>query len=208
MQKEKLPITLIESNEGQIEGLPRNPRLIRDEKFEALKRSIEEDPEMLELRPVMVYPYEGKYIAIGGNMRLSALKDLGYNEVPCVIIPENTDAKKLRAYTMKDNYGYGEWNQQILAEEWDMSELDDWDMSDIATFDFQDSTVEDDIMDYTPDYSSQNKEIDTDELSDKVTLKMQFTIEEHQFVRGRLAMFDANIEQALLKALGYDGEEV
>lgn len=137
-----ISIDLIDTNDGQIEGLPRNPRFIRDEKFEALKRSIVEDPEMLSFRPVMVYPFNGRYVAIGGNMRLTALKELGYTDVPCVVIPEGTDAKKLRAYTMKDNYGYGEWDSSILAEEWDMSELDEWGMDDIQGFDLSESVVE------------------------------------------------------------------
>ena len=145
MERTVLSIDLLESNEGQIEGLPKNPRIIRDEKFEALKRSIEEDPEMLELREVMVYPYKGKYVAIGGNMRLAALRELGYTEVPCKIIPENTDVSKLRAYTIKDNNGYGEWQWDMLLEDdWDLNELENWGMDvDFLASDENDANVDD-----------------------------------------------------------------
>ena len=150
MKVQSLAIGQIAPNDGQVEGLPRNPRFIRDEKFEALKRSIMEDPEMLQMRPVMVYPHNGEYVAIGGNMRLAAMKELGYTDVPCVVIPEGTTPDKLRAYTMKDNYGYGEWDSSILADEWDMSELDKWDMSDIVG-DLVNEDVEDLPQDAKPD---------------------------------------------------------
>lgn len=195
----KVNVELIDGNDGQIEGLPRNPRLIRDEKFEALKRSLQEDPEMLGLRPLMVYPYDGRFIVIGGNMRLAAMKDLGYKQAPCVLIPEDTPVEKLRAYTMKDNYGYGEWDMSILAEEWDLSELDDWDMSDILTFELSESETESGV----PDFTSKNNEVNVDEFDEKITVKLQFSVDENRFVRECLGHFDSNLEKALLKALGY-----
>lgn len=121
-----LPIGLIEPNKGQIEGLPKNPRLIRDEHFKKLKKSIEDNPEMLYLRELLVYPHQGKYVVIGGNMRLMAMRDLGYNEAPCKVIPEDTTAEQLKAYTIKDNAAYGEWDYDLLANEWDVDQLDDW----------------------------------------------------------------------------------
>lgn len=192
-----IPIDLVDPNDGQIEGLPKNPRLIRDEKFEALKKSIEENPEMLGYREMLVYPFNGRYVAIGGNMRYAAMKELGYSEVPCKVLPENTTPKDLRAYVMKDNYGYGEWDMGILNEEWDLSELDDWGMDDIITFDMGDESIEE-------DFSGKNKEIDADEFDEKMTIKLQFSVDEHRFVREVLSKVDANIETALLKTLGYE----
>lgn len=93
----------IEVNKGQIYGLPKNPRFIRDERFEALKKSIEDAPEMLTLRELLVYPYNDKYVVIGGNMRLRACIDLGYKEVPCKVLEEETPVAKLREYAIKDN---------------------------------------------------------------------------------------------------------
>ena len=72
-QSVMLPLSKIESNKGQIEGLPKNPRLIRDGKFEILKKSIQDDPEMTALRELLVVEHNGKYVIIGGNMRFRAM---------------------------------------------------------------------------------------------------------------------------------------
>lgn len=121
-----LPILRIKPNKGQIDGLPANPRIIKDDKYRKLKASIEENPEMLELRPLLVYEHKGEYIIIGGNMRYRACKELGYKELPCIIIPPEATIEQLRAYTIKDNNGFGEWDYDMLANEWDAVELDDW----------------------------------------------------------------------------------
>lgn len=122
-----LKLSELELNSGQLEGLPKNPRFIRDERFEKLKKSIEEAPEMLALRELLVYPLDsGKFIVIGGNMRLRACKDLGYKELPCKIIAKETPVENLREYTIKDNAGFGEWDVDLLANDWDLEELDLW----------------------------------------------------------------------------------
>ena len=119
-----LPIAALAKNEGQIAGLPANPRIIRDEKYRKLVQSIKDNPEMLSLRELLVYKHEDKYIIIGGNMRYSALQELGYTEAPCKVIPATATVEQLRAYTLKDNSGYGEWDWDLLANDWDMDELD------------------------------------------------------------------------------------
>lgn len=126
VQSVLIPLSKIESNKGQIEGLPKNPRLIKDGKFEILKKSIEQDPEMTALRELLVIEHNGKYVIIGGNMRYRAMKDLGIKEAPCKIIPADTDVEKLKAYTIKDNAGYGEWDWDDLANEWSDEPLSDW----------------------------------------------------------------------------------
>jgi ParB-like chromosome segregation protein Spo0J len=138
-----LPIGLIEPNKGQIEGLPKNPRLIRDEHFKKLKKSIEDNPEMLYLREMLVYPHQGKYVVIGGNMRLMAMRDLKYTEAPCKVIPEDTTVEQLKAYTIKDNSSFGEFDWDLLANEWDADLLDDWGV-DIPVWD-NDGDREDEI---------------------------------------------------------------
>ncbi len=80
MQKAKIDIQKVVPNEEQIEGLPRNPRLIKDEKFRKLCRSIQSLPEMPEARDLLVYPYQGNYVVIGGNMRLQAYKHLEWRK--------------------------------------------------------------------------------------------------------------------------------
>lgn len=121
-----LQINEIEINKGQIYGLPKNPRFIRDERFAALKKSIEDAPEMLGLRELLVYPHEGKYVVIGGNMRLRACLDLGYKEIPCKVLPQETPVAKLREYTIKDNEAFGQNDWDILANEWNDEELQGW----------------------------------------------------------------------------------
>ncbi len=123
-------------NEGQIEGLPKNPRTLKGAKFEKLKKSISENPEMLNLRELLVYPFtepdnsvnemKVKYIVIGGNMRFLACKDLGIEEVPCKVIPSSTPLHSLKAYVIKDNNAFGEWDFDLLANEWDLQDLKDW----------------------------------------------------------------------------------
>lgn len=116
----------LELNTGQLEGLPANPRFIRDDKFEKLKKSLYDDPEMLGYRELLVYPLDnGNYIIIGGNMRYRAAKELGYQELPCKVIPKEVPIDKLKAYTIKDNNGYGDWDWNMLENEWDMELLTD-----------------------------------------------------------------------------------
>ena len=119
-----LPLAKLKPNNGQIPEVPANPRKINKTKFEQLKTSILDDPEMLSLREVLIYQHEGENVIIGGNMRYRALKALGYKEAICKIIAPETSAKKLRAIALKDNNNYGEFDMEMLANEWSREELD------------------------------------------------------------------------------------
>lgn len=121
-----LPIAQLEPNKGQIEGVPSNPRSIDVAKFKKLKASIQENPEMLSLREVLVYQHGAKYVLIGGNMRYRALKELGYKEAICKVIPQGTTAEQLRAVAIKDNNNFGDWDFEALANLWDSDELNRW----------------------------------------------------------------------------------
>lgn len=121
-----LPISEVELNEGQIDGLPSNPLSITDEKYEKLKKNIQEHPEMLKVRGLIVYPYGDKFIVIGGNMRLRAMQELGFKTVPSVVLPKETDVEELKAYTVLDNSGFGRWDWSMLANEWEQEQLIDW----------------------------------------------------------------------------------
>ena len=126
MERKKVYISQVHPNEGQIEGLPANPRLIKDDRFKKLMKSIQDLPEMTEARDLLVYPYEGGYIVIGGNMRLRAYQELGWKEVPCCILPKNMPVNKLREMVIQDNNPFGEDDWDMLANEWDADELNDW----------------------------------------------------------------------------------
>lgn len=126
LKSQNIELSKLETNKGQIEGLPKNPRLIKDAKFEKLKKSIEDNPEMLGMREILVYPHGSKFVIIGGNMRFQACKELQFVTVPCKILDKDTTAEQLRAITIKDNVGFGEHDWDLLANEWDSIELEEW----------------------------------------------------------------------------------
>lgn len=126
METKNINISKLILNKGQIKGLPTNPRFIRDFKFELLKRSIKESPDMLKLRELIVFPEGDKYIIIAGNMRYRAAKELNIKELPCKILSRETSIEKLREIAIKDNSNFGEYDWDILANEWDDSPLEDW----------------------------------------------------------------------------------
>jgi len=134
MEIRNVKISDLRLNTGQVEGLPKNPRFIKDERYKKLLRSIQDDPEMLELREVIVYKYKGTLIIIAGNMRFRACKELGFKEVPCKILSEYTTVEKLKAYVIKDNVAFGENDWEELKIEWDIEQLEDWGL-DIPSFD-------------------------------------------------------------------------
>lgn len=125
-----LAIDKVEPNTGQLkeQGLPENPRTIRDERFEQLKENIKKYPQFLEKRSLIVYPFsDDKYIIIAGNQRYDALSDLKYKHIPCHILDKNTPIDTLKAYAILDNVNSGQWDwQKLQGEEWDTDQLNDW----------------------------------------------------------------------------------
>lgn len=111
---------------SRLKGNPSNPRVLRDEKFIKLKNSIEAFPDMLQKRPIVaVTDKDGKYMVLGGNMRLKACADLGMKEVP-VILADHWTEEQRREFIIKDNVGFGEWDWDQLANEWDAGQLSEW----------------------------------------------------------------------------------
>ena len=106
----------------KIKNNPNNPRLVKDDKFFKLVKSIKEFPEMLKIRPIVV---NDDLIVLGGNMRLKACKEAGLKEVPVIQASEFT-AEQQREFIVKDNVGFGEWDWDMLANEWDAEQLDEW----------------------------------------------------------------------------------
>jgi hypothetical protein len=104
---------------------PSNPRVIKDEKFAKLVASIKEFPQMLALRPIVV---DEDNISLGGNMRLKALHELGYKEIPDEWVKKAADLteEQKAEFIIKDNVGFGEWNWEQLANEWDSEKLVEW----------------------------------------------------------------------------------
>jgi 16S rRNA G966 N2-methylase RsmD len=124
-----------------IKNNPNNPRIIKDDKFKKLVASIREFPKMLEIRPIVV---NDDMIVLGGNMRLKAIKELGLTEAPVIKISDLTDEQQ-RQFIIKDNAGFGEWDWNMLANEWDTDELEKWglDLPDFVQTELE--AVEDDF---------------------------------------------------------------
>jgi hypothetical protein len=111
----KLPINQVKAN-------PNNPRIIKDDKFKKLVKSIQDFPEMLELRPIVV---NDDMIVLGGNMRLKACKEAGLTKIP-VIKASNLTEEQQKEFIIKDNVGFGEWDWEQLANQWDAEMLNEW----------------------------------------------------------------------------------
>ena len=123
-------------NVSKIKETEGNPRLIKDPKFKKLIKSVKDFPEMLEIRPIVV---DETMTILGGNMRLKACKAAGMFEVPIYVVKGLTEAKK-REFIIKDNSGFGEWDWDILASEWDTKQLVEWGV-DLPVYDL---SIEDD----------------------------------------------------------------
>ena len=131
---------------SEIKLNPNNPRLIKDDKFEKLVKSIKDFPEMLDIRPIVV---NSDMIILGGNMRFKACKEAGLKEIP-VIIADNLTEEQQREFLIKDNTSGGEWDFEMLANEWDVEQLEEWGL-DIPAFETDEVLeAEEDDFDATP----------------------------------------------------------
>ncbi len=115
MQVTTVKLSEIKPNEN-------NPRLIKDDKFNKLVKSIKEFPEMLNIRPIVV---NDDMVILGGNMRLKACKEAGLKEVP-IIKASSLTPEQQREFIIKDNVGFGEWDWELIANEWDAEQVTDW----------------------------------------------------------------------------------
>lgn len=183
-----IDIKKIHQNKGQIEGLPANPRKISKEHLHKLVESIKENPEMMGLREILVVEDPNKadnYIVIGGNMRLTALKKLDYKTAPVKIIKDAT-IEQLKAYIIKDNVSGGEWDEELLKQDWDIDQLNDWGLDD---------------LDFTVKEEKQAKEDDFDADKDKIETKVK-NGELWQLGRHYLKCGDATKEEDYKDLLG------
>lgn len=117
---------MIYRNIAEIKPNPKNPRIIKDDKFAKLVKSITDFPQMLEKRPLVCFTdTDGKLVVLGGNMRLKAAKEVGLKELPVLLADDWTEEQK-QQFLIKDNVGFGEWNWEELANEWDSEQLGEW----------------------------------------------------------------------------------
>lgn len=153
MKIEKVKLSDIKTN-------PNNPRTIKDDKFKKLVKSIKEFPEMLDVRPIVV---DENMIVLGGNMRLKALKDAGIDEVSIIRFNNLTDDKK-KEFILKDNVGYGEWDYEMLLEDYNKDILLDWGL-DIPKLKVDKEVLPDNIISLFIDLKDESKQR---ELYDKL----------------------------------------
>jgi DNA modification methylase len=153
---------------SEIKNNPNNPRILKDDKFAKLVKSIKEFPKMLEIRPIVV---NSDMIVLGGNMRLKACKEAGLKEVPIVLADDLTDDEQ-KQFIIKDNVGFGEWDWEMLANEWEADLLEEWGL-DLPDFSItEEPTAEED------DYEM------PDELQTDIVLGDLFEIGDHRLLCG------------------------
>lgn len=132
--KELINLSCLELNEGQIIGIPKNPRYLKGEEHDKLKKSLKSSPELLQYKPLMVYAIEGgKFVVICGNMRLRICQELhnegveGFDALPCFILNKDVPIAKIKEYAIKDNVQAGNWDWDELANgDWEVDDLQDW----------------------------------------------------------------------------------
>jgi len=153
---------------SEVKSNPNNPRIIKDDKFRKLVDSIQEFPKMLEIRPIVV---NADMIVLGGNMRLKACKEAGLKEVPVIFADDLTEDEQ-KQFIIKDNVGFGEWDWDMLANEWEPELLEEWGL-----------TVPN--WGETPDYSILDDEDVSDQLNDmtngvKKAIQIEFEAEHYE----------------------------
>lgn len=153
---------------SEIKNNPNNPRILKDDKFKKLVKSIQEFPKMLEIRPIVV---NSDMIVLGGNMRLKACKEAGLKEVPIVLADDLTEDEQ-KQFIIKDNVGFGEWDWEMLANEWEADLLEEWGL-DVPDFSVtEEQTAEED------DYEM------PDEVHTDIVLGDLFEIGDHRLLCG------------------------
>lgn len=178
---QKIDITKLEFNEGQIEGLSKNPRYLKESEYDKLKKSLIESPEFLEYKPLMVYAMNNdNYVTICGNMRLRVARKLregGHTEfdtIPCVILKADTPIEKIKEYAIKDNVQAGNWDWDELANgEWETDDLQNWGVDCSFLNTDEDDTDIDELFEDAQNTESKVKDIKLSvhipqELEDKV----------------------------------------
>ena len=154
---------------------PTNPRVIKDHKFRKLVQSIKEFPQMLEMRPIVV---DEEMVVLGGNMRLRACLEAGLMEVPIIRATELTEQQK-KEFVIKDNSSFGEWDWDLLANEWDIQDLDQWGLDIPASYfdDDKEPEFDKDVLDEALDSYINSK-------VKQITL--YFDNQQYEYVLGKL----------------------
>lgn len=170
LKSQLLKLADIDLNDGQIPGVPRNPRSPENE-YLNLKASMERDAAYTRISEIVVYPLNGRFVAISGNMRTRAAKELGWQEISAKVLPEDTPPEALTRFILLGNAEFGKWNTDMLAESWadiDLEALNIHDIEKAATI--------------NPDELNDEFELPSGEQSDERTISFSLTAEQEEFV--------------------------
>ncbi|MBC8306637.1 MAG: ParB N-terminal domain-containing protein [Pelagibacterales bacterium] len=159
-----------------------NPRVIKDYKFQQLVKSVKEFPEMLKLRPIVV---NKEMVVLGGNMRLKACQEAGLKEVPITIADKLTQDQE-KEFIVKDNVGFGKWDWDVLANEWESDKLNDWGM-DVWTEDVN-------LDDFFEDDESKPKE-------EKQKIILEYSDEDFEIITEKFNSLNGSKESIVWKLL-------
>jgi ParB-like chromosome segregation protein Spo0J len=176
MKIEKLPISKVKAN-------PNNPRIIKDDKFQKLVKSIQDFPQMLEIRPIVV---NEEMIVLGGNMRLKACQEAGLKEVHIIKASDLTEEQQ-KEFIIKDNVGFGEWDWNELANVWDNEKLNEWGL-DVGVFEGN-----------LDEFFNQPQE---EQKQDSGKITLEYTLEECERVKIELLKHGKTPEDAVFNLLG------
>jgi ParB-like chromosome segregation protein Spo0J len=163
---------------------PNNPRVLRDDKFQKLKQSITEFPKMLSLRPMVI---DENNVVLGGNMRLRALQELGFNDIDEAWVKRSSDLteEEKKRFIIADNVAFGEWDWDALANDWEVVDLEAWGL-DIPQFD----TVEEEVIE--------------EEEEEMNVIELKFYDKDYKIVKEKLNSISMSPEIAVLKLLGVE----
>ena len=173
---------------SELKTNPENPRLIRDENFFKLVKNIKEFPAMMKLRPIVV---DENNMVLGGNMRVRALEELKYKDIPEEWVKKATELTEdeKKRFIILDNKPFGEWDYEMLGNLYDMADLIDWG--------FQD-------WEFNGGAKIENTEIDTNALNDNLVIKLEYSQSEYEIVMRQLKKHGKTPEAAVWKLLGND----
>jgi len=171
---------------SELKKNPNNPRLIKDEKFKKLVQSIQDFPQMMELRPIII---NGDNMVLGGNMRLAALKELNYKDMPDNWVMKASDLTpdQQREFIIKDNVSFGAHDWDILANEWDTEKLKEWGLE---VWEATDINLDDFFEENNEEKETKNKII------------LEYTNEEFEMVNEAFKNHSGSKEQIVFKLLG------
>ena len=156
-----------------IKANSKNPRIIKDEKFKKLVQSIREFPQMLEKRPLVCFTdVDGKYVVLGGNMRLKAAIEVDLKQLPILLADDWTQEQR-DEFLIKDNVGFGEWDWDQLANEWDPEKLNEWNVGVWQSDNLSNENI----------YNGQNPDLELDKFLNSELKRMFFVYDNETYLK-------------------------